>query len=360
MERAGQNMVHLIATQETNRIAANFLRHLRRCLRDMSVPFDLPTALARVGSDARAVLAGDELALSFQQYYQLLEQVPESVAERGFYLRLGALYDITDIGLLGYACLSAENLRKSWDLTFGSTALLPHPLNGTRRVCGGRVEVLLHAPLHPGVNARGLQEEWLASTWHWICQRLPEVSDSQELRLELDYPAPAYKALYSEIFPGRIEFSRPGTRLSFPEAWYELPFPAANPSTSRLCHEQCLLVMAQLDNNKSGLIDDVRRMLLMNPQREFPSLEVMAERVRMTPITFYRHLAKAGVNYRMVVLEVRMGLAREYLEKTRIPLQEVAYTLGYDYPANFYRAFKKWFGFTAQECRLGRDGVAHQ
>lgn len=112
-----------------------------------------------------------------------------------------------------------------------------------------------------------------------------------------------------------------------------------------------------IDNNKSGLIDDVRRMLLMNPQREFPSLEVMAERVRMTPITFYRHLAKAGVNYRMVVLEVRMGLAREYLEKTRIPLQEVAYTLGYDYPANFYRAFKKWFGFTAQECRFGRDGV---
>ncbi|MCU7645291.1 AraC family transcriptional regulator [Pseudomonas piscis] len=349
-------MVRLIATQETNRIAANFLRHLRRCLRDFAPSFDLPAALHQVGVDARAVLAGDEHGLSFRQYYQLLEQIPETMAEQGFYLRLGALYDITDIGLLGYACLSAENLRKSWDLTFGSTPLLPHPLNGTRQVCDGRVEVILDSPLHPS-NIRGLQEEWMASTWHWICQRLPAVSGSRELRLELDYPAPAYKALYGEIFPGRIEFSRPCTRLSFPETWYELPFPAANPSTSRLCHEQCLLVMAQLDRNKSDLIDEVRRRLLMNPQREFPSLEAMAERFRMTPVTFYRHLARAGVNYRTVVLEVRMGLAREYLEKTRIPLQEVSYTLGYDYPPNFYRAFKKWFGMTAQECRFGLEQV---
>lgn len=49
----------------------------------------------------------------------------------------------------------------------------------------------------------------------------------------------------------------------------------------------------------------------------------MAERVRMTPITFYRHLAKAGVNYRMVVLEVRMGLAREYLEKRVFPYRKL-------------------------------------
>ncbi|MBU2874078.1 AraC family transcriptional regulator [Marinobacter salexigens] len=334
---------------ETSQIALNFFKHFRQCLTDMNLQVDLSTQLEQLGLDLNSLNSG-ESSLSFQQYYQLLEIVASQIPQGGFFLRLGSRYNITDIGVLGYASLSAESLRKSWDLTFNGTVLLPHPITGKRSVRDGRVSVVLEWPARSLIDPRALQEEWLAATWSWICQRIPEVSESTELQLKLAYPDLGYRSVYEDIFPGIISFDQPETELSFPESWYDLPFPAANPATSRLCHEQCLLIMAQLDE-QSNLVNEVRQTLLLSPQRRFLSQEEMAARFKIPTYTFHRRLKKAGTNYRHIVSEVRMELAKKYLESTAIPLQEISYLLGYEYPPNFYRAFKKWFGYTTESIR---------
>ena len=190
----------------------------------------------------------------------------------------------------------------------------------------------------------------MAATWNWICQRIPEVSESAELQLYLAYPEPGYRSIYEDIFPGKILFDQPKTEQSFPAFWYDLPFPAANPVTSRLCHEQCLLIMAQLDE-RSNLVNEVRQTLLLSPRQRFLSQEEMAAHFKVPTYTFQRRLKKAGTSYRYIVAEVRMELAKKYLESTAIPLKEISYLLGYDYPPNFFRAFKKWFGFTTESIR---------
>tara|TARA_R110001583_G_scaffold28685_1_gene101405 strand:+ start:4913 stop:5950 length:1038 start_codon:yes stop_codon:yes gene_type:complete len=342
-------MQRLGITNETGQIALNFFKHFRQCLTDMKLQINLSTQLEQLGLDLNSLNSG-ESTLSFRQYYQLLEIVAPQVSQSGFFLRLGSLYKITDIGVLGYASLSAENLRKSWDLTFNGTVLLPHPITGKRNVRDGRVSVELEWPARSLIDPRALQEEWLAATWNWICQRIPEVSESTEFQLKLAYPVPGYRTVYEEIFPGKISFDQPETELSFPEPWYDLPFPAANPAASRLCHEQCLLIMAQLDE-QSNLVNEVRKTLLLSPQRRFLNHEEMAMHFKIPTYTFHRRLKKSGTNYRYIVAEVRMELAKKYLESTAIPLQEISYLLGYDYPPNFYRAFKKWFGFTTESIR---------
>ena len=77
----------------------------------------------------------------------------------------------------------------------------------------------------------------------------------------------------------------------------------------------------------------------------------MAAHFKVPTYTFQRRLKKAGTSYRYIVAEVRMELAKKYLESTAIPLKEISYLLGYDYPPNFFRAFKKWFGFTTESIR---------
>ena len=46
-----------------------------------------------------------------------------------------------------------------------------------------------------------------------------------------------------------------------------------------------------------------------------------------------------------------MELAKDYLAKTTLPLQEISYLLGYEHAANFYRAFKQQLGMTATTFR---------
>ena len=56
-----------------------------------------------------------------------------------------------------------------------------------------------------------------------------------------------------------------------------------------------------------------------------------------------RHLAAAGTSFRQVCTQVRMELAAEYLLKTGLSVQEIAYLLGYAQENNFYRAFRAFY-----------------
>jgi len=336
------------AEQETRRIATNFLKRFKQCLAKMELSLDWRSLAAALEADPHQ-LAGDNVSIDFQQYFRLLELAAPQLRDTGFYLQLGHSYDITDVGVLGYALLSVENLRKSWELTFHSSSFLLHPLTNRRSLRDGRVEVELQAPAYSLADSY-LMEEWLAGTWKWICQRLPLVADSPEMTLELSYAEPTYGSDYHAMFPGAVKFSQPVTRLSFPEAWYDLPFPAANPAAALLCQQQCQLITSQLEKG-ADLVEQVRRSLLLNPQRGFPSQEEMAARFRLPGYTFHRRLVKAGKRYNQIVGEVRMELAKHYLQNSQLPLQEISYLLAYEHPPSFYRAFKKWFGITPETCR---------
>lgn len=339
------------AELETRRIASNFLKRFHQCLGSVEQSLDWQALGMALGVDPK-LLMGEIAGIDFQQYYRLLELATPQLQQTGFYLQLGNSYDITDVGVLGYALLSAENLRKSWELTFHSSSFLLHPLTSHRAVRKGRVEVVLQAPAY-SLAETCLMEEWLAGTWKWICQRLPEVADNPDMALELNYAEPGYGDDYRALFPGPVRFSQSVTRLSFPEAWYDIPFPAANPATASLCQQQCQLITSQLEKG-ADLVEQVRHSLLLNPQRGFPSLEAMAARFRLPGYTFHRRLVKAGTSYKQIVNEVRMELAKHYLQHSQLPLQEISYLLAYEHPPSFYRAFKKWFGITPQICRQRR------
>ena len=48
-----------------------------------------------------------------------------------------------------------------------------------------------------------------------------------------------------------------------------------------------------------------------------------------------------------------MALAKEYLERQELSLDEVAFSLGYAEQSSFGRAFKRWTGMTPQNYRAG-------
>jgi len=81
------------------------------------------------------------------------------------------------------------------------------------------------------------------------------------------------------------------------------------------------------------------------------SLGDVAHAMLTSPRTLERRLHEAGTTFRSLDLEVRMGLAAQYLELGSMSSQEISNVLGYSRSSAFFRAFKAWFGVTPRQYR---------
>lgn len=67
--------------------------------------------------------------------------------------------------------------------------------------------------------------------------------------------------------------------------------------------------------------------------------------------SFQRRLADEGESFAQLARQARIELAKDLLSNTDRSLTEIASELGYTEPQNFFRAFKRWTGQTAQQFR---------
>ncbi|MDH3978353.1 MAG: AraC family transcriptional regulator [Gammaproteobacteria bacterium] len=67
--------------------------------------------------------------------------------------------------------------------------------------------------------------------------------------------------------------------------------------------------------------------------------------------TFQRKLEKLGVNYTELVLEARIGIAKQWLENGDISITDISKALGYRSPSNFSRAFRGHVGQSPRAYR---------
>lgn len=305
--------------------------------------------LSGLGLPASSDTAATEM--NFARYYRLLQQAAGLLGPTDFFLRLGQRYNLYDLGVIGYALISAANLRRSWDISLGQpSSLMPHPIHTLRDEDASHIRLTLQLPPFSEVECNALCEEWLSSTWRWLCQRLPELEACSGMQVHLPYPPPAHAAVYAELFPGICRFDTQQAQLWIPREFHDRPFSTANPTVTRLCQAQGAATLASFERGQT-LPDDVRFYLLQNARIPLPDLEQTAEWLRMPPYTLQRRLREHGLTFKGIVLEVRMALAQRYLLASRMSLQEVAFLLGYEHVTSFHRAFQRYTGTTPERFR---------
>jgi len=64
----------------------------------------------------------------------------------------------------------------------------------------------------------------------------------------------------------------------------------------------------------------------------------------MSTRTLQRKLAEQGTTFATLLGQVRFSQALYLLEHADSPIYEIAFVLGYQDAASFYRAFKQWSG----------------
>jgi AraC-like DNA-binding protein len=97
--------------------------------------------------------------------------------------------------------------------------------------------------------------------------------------------------------------------------------------------------------------DDVRMILGRGMHGERPTVEKIADEMRMSPRTLQRRLEAAGTTYQALLDEVRRQSARRLLANTNLDAGEVAFLLGFEELNSFTRAFHAWEGTTPTRWR---------
>lgn len=254
---------------------------------------------------------------------------------------LGLALKPTTHGFLGYALLTCGTLREAIRLGERYIRLRIRPVHVKLTVHGHTASLSIAETEAVGEERRFLVEV-LAGAIVRIGEFLlgPEFGPKDaELRLDLAEP-PYYASVRDRLPP--IRFDAPSNELRFPAEWLERPLALADPAASQAAVEQLERELA-LFGEEDDIVVRVRA-LLEDATTDFPDLETAASRLHVSSRTLKRRLARRGTTYQHLLDQTRKARATALLRDTRVPIAQIAATLGYRDPANFTRAFRKWTG----------------
>ncbi|CAH1670021.1 AraC family transcriptional regulator [Chelatococcus asaccharovorans] len=153
--------------------------------------------------------------------------------------------------------------------------------------------------------------------------------------------APKDVTPYKRHFRAAVRFNQESATLSFPVGDLDLRIPGADPMLRVVLEERVHQLKGRPGTEFS---DDIRRLLRMRLTTHRCSAEEIALLLAMHRRTLSRRLRGCGIGYRTIANEIRFEIARQLLADTKMPLGQIAATLGYSEASAFTRAFRRWSG----------------
>ena len=105
-----------------------------------------------------------------------------------------------------------------------------------------------------------------------------------------------------------------------------------------------------LSGRQSDVVYEIRQRLIKSPGN-FPTMAEVAREMAVSERTLRRQLKQQEISFQEIFDSVREKIAVEYLRTSKLPLEDIAYLVGFSEVGSFYRAFKKWTGTTPLDFR---------
>lgn len=167
--------------------------------------------------------------------------------------------------------------------------------------------------------------------------------------VDVQFQEPAYFTRFSHLWPGPVRFNQPHNRILLPKGRLDDALQMADSVAAKQIETECELELSRRTTG-DAFLSDLRRQVV-SARDGYPSLEQLAKERDVSDRTLKRQLKARGTTYREVLDEIKRERARELLGNPNLSVQEVALQLGYADPANFHRAFRRWFGLSPETFR---------
>jgi AraC-like DNA-binding protein len=311
----------------------------------------LPSVLAGFGVDTSrllrefklspSVFSDPENRIAYSTVGRIFGRCVEATSCEHFGLLVGERAGISSLGAVGYLAQSAPNVRTA----LHSLRRLYHIADGGGTITldhhGGSVS-FGYAIVEPDVpNAEQLIAAAVAIGFNILRALCGPQWHPTDVHFAL--AAPPTTARIRTAFHVMPRFDQERSGITFPARWLARPPPGADPILHGMMRERVSELLAGA-GDEDDIAARVRRQLRTIVTAPRCSIETVAEHVGLNVRTLKRHLAAAGTTFLALREEARYDTACHLLRNTRLPVGEVASTLGYGECSSFTRAFGRWAG----------------
>lgn len=294
-----------------------------------------------------AALERPDTRITLARFVALVERARTLTGEAALGFHLGMRMRLPTHGFLGFAAMTASNLREALELAVRFAPTRTNALRLSLLVIEGEANLYVDELADFGPARDTILLMLTVGLW-----QLGEALTGQKLTGSAEYPfaRPSYaEGLTQLTLP--VYFDAARTCLRFAAAQLDAPLSLANPAALSLAREQCERALDALD--ASGLSARVRDALPRNDDAGFHSLEQVAERLGVSSRTLKRKLKAEGTAFSDILDQLAIEQARKLL-RSALSVEQVAERMGYSDVSNFGRAFRRWTGTTPAAYR--REG----
>ncbi|ENV31768.1 AraC family transcriptional regulator [Acinetobacter gerneri] len=174
--------------------------------------------------------------------------------------------------------------------------------------------------------------------------------DIQLHEVHFSHAAPKDVMIYERYFKCKVRFSQARTELFFPSSELNKPIQQGDQTLQLLLKQQAQALLEKLPNT-TQLDERLQQAILKGLQTNHYQIEAIADVLNMSVRRLQKHLQSQNSTYQQRTQEVRLLLAKQYLDDPHLSLKEIALLLCYSEQSAFQRAFKLWTGMTPQQWR---------
>ena len=257
-------------------------------------------------------------------------------------------FDLREIGLLYYVMASSEMLdealrraaRYSRIVNEGMSAELHTGRSTTIRL--KYVGVERHLDRH--------QVEFWLTTIIRICRQLTTRRLAPS-RVRIVHRQKGERPQLEAFFGCKVEFSAGADEIVLTDSIGQVPICSADPYLNELLIDYCEEALSRRKARRGSLRPDLENAIALLLPHGKAHADEISHKLGMSQRTLARRLAAEGLTFAGVLDELKLQLAKRYLQDEDLPISEVAWLLGYREASAFTHAFHRWFEKSPREMR---------
>jgi AraC-like DNA-binding protein len=315
---------------------------------------DMAPVLAAAGIDPD-VLTDREARIPNPSYRLVWSSAARVTGDPCIGLHVGEVVHPRAVNLFGYLLLSSETLGAGIErVARYQRILVGQPFVSIRRT---EHEVRLGVgPPFRDPEARAVHAEYGATS---ALQLLGWVSETEvrPLKVHIAHAPRGPRREYVRALHAPVRFDAERTELLLDPVLLERPSRSANAQVAGMLDEQGTRLLESLRD--TTLPGRVRRSLAAELDGSPPTIEQVARSLAMSVRSLQRGLSAERTSFRVILDELRREIARDYLQSSEAPINEIAYLAVFSEVSAFSRAVSRWFGHSPVRVReRGRRRVA--
>ena len=287
---------------------------------------------------------------SIGQYLTACENIVAAGAEFQDAFAIGSRLHLSAYGMYGYALMCSPTMRDFFDFAVRYQPLATPTVRLNWRV-EGDVAIWQFREIYRDMMSDDVRTFLTRQQMKMTFTHIRDAAGSDNLPVRALFALPEdYCAVRDadELLCNCL-YDQDANELHYPVGILDRTPELGNRLTRTMLEETCERLIGQ-SRIASGLSGEVYQ-LLLNAPGQFPSMAAIAAQLGLQERTLRRRLASEEATYGGIVDDVRRKLAIEYLQTTRMSVDDVAWKVGFSDAANLRRAVRRWTDKTVNEIR---------